>query len=187
MSESSSGFGGERAVASALNRRGGVRIPLFVRLFFGMLVVLALVLVPTFVLLRDQIREKVRGAIARELAAQATVLAGQLGAAEPAALSPTVDEIVRRGGRITRATSRAGGVEGGMSTGQPIRLRAAMKPFSSVPAPLATVDLATGEDAVAIKHGPTTCIGDLFGQMPISDCSTPAAPMSWGAVKAQYR
>ena len=29
--------------------------------------------------------------------------------------------------------------------------------------------------------------GDLFGQMPIADCSTPAAPMSWGAVKAQYR
>ncbi|MGH7726221.1 MAG: hypothetical protein ACREOU_12415 [Candidatus Eiseniibacteriota bacterium] len=43
------------------------------------------------------------------------------------------------------------------------------------------------EDAVAIKHGPNTCIGDLFGEMPIADCSTPAAPMSWGAVKAQYR
>src|ERR687892_975669 len=54
------------------------------------------------------------------------------------------DEIVRRAGRIARASGRAGGIEGGMSTGQPIRVRAAMKAFSSVPKPPATVDLATG-------------------------------------------
>jgi chorismate synthase len=67
------------------------------------------------------------------------------------------DEIVVRGGRVTRKTARAGGIEGGMSTGQPIRLRAAMKPFSTVPKPLATVDLATGEPAVAIKQRTDAC------------------------------
>jgi chorismate synthase len=67
------------------------------------------------------------------------------------------DEIVLRRGRIDRATARAGGIEGGMSTGQPIRLRAAMKPFSTVPKPLATVDLATKREAVAIKQRTDVC------------------------------
>jgi chorismate synthase len=67
------------------------------------------------------------------------------------------DEIVVRGGRMTRKTARAGGIEGGMSTGQPIRLRAAMKPFSTVPKPLDTVDLSTGEPAVAIKQRTDAC------------------------------
>lgn len=68
------------------------------------------------------------------------------------------DEIVRtRGGGLGRRTARAGGIEGGMSTGQPIRLRAAMKPFSTVPRPLATVDLVTGEPAVAIKQRTDVC------------------------------
>ncbi|HVD70421.1 MAG TPA: chorismate synthase, partial [Actinomycetota bacterium] len=67
------------------------------------------------------------------------------------------DEIVLRGGAIGRRTQRAGGVEGGMSTGEPIRVRAAMKPFSTVPKPLRTVDLATGEPAVAIKQRTDVC------------------------------
>ncbi|MGH2680484.1 MAG: chorismate synthase [Actinomycetota bacterium] len=81
------------------------------------------------------------------------------------------DEIVRRDGRIGRATARAGGIEGGMSTGQPIRLRAAMKPFSSVPTPLATVDLATGEDAVAIKQRTDVCAvpaGGVVGEAVVA-------------------
>jgi chorismate synthase len=81
------------------------------------------------------------------------------------------DEIVRRSGRITRATARAGGIEGGMSTGQPIRVRAAMKPFSSVPKPLATVDLATGEDAVAIKQRTDVCAvpaGGVVGEAVVA-------------------
>jgi chorismate synthase len=81
------------------------------------------------------------------------------------------DEIVRRDGRIARATARAGGIEGGMSTGQPIRLRAAMKPFSSVPKPLATVDLATGEDAVAIKQRTDVCAvpaGGVVGEAVVA-------------------
>jgi chorismate synthase len=67
------------------------------------------------------------------------------------------DEIVLRGGRIARRTARAGGIEGGTSTGQPIRLRAAMKPFSTVPRPLATVDLVTKDEAVAIKQRTDAC------------------------------
>ena len=67
------------------------------------------------------------------------------------------DEIVMAGGRLGRKTERAGGIEGGMSTGQPIRVRAAMKPFSTVPKPLATVDLATGAPAVAITQRTDVC------------------------------
>jgi chorismate synthase len=81
------------------------------------------------------------------------------------------DEIVRRAGGIARATARAGGVEGGMSTGQPIRIRAAMKPFSSVPKPLATVDLASGEDAVAIKQRTDVCAvpaGGVVGESVVA-------------------
>ena len=67
------------------------------------------------------------------------------------------DEIVVRGGAISRRTARAGGIEGGISTGQAIRARAAMKPFSTVPKPLATVDLSTKEAAVAIKQRTDVC------------------------------
>jgi chorismate synthase len=81
------------------------------------------------------------------------------------------DEIVRREGRIARATARAGGIEGGMSTGQPIRVRAAMKPFSSLPKALATVDLETGEDAVAIKQRTDVCAvpaGGVVGEAVVA-------------------
>lgn len=63
------------------------------------------------------------------------------------------DEIVVGGdGRITRMTNRAGGIEGGMSNGQPIRVRAAMKPIPSIPKALRTVDVLTGEAAQAINQ-----------------------------------
>jgi chorismate synthase len=62
------------------------------------------------------------------------------------------DEIEAAGGGITRRTNRAGGIEGGMSTGEVIRLRAAMKPISTVPRALDTVDVQTGEPAKAINQ-----------------------------------
>jgi chorismate synthase len=62
------------------------------------------------------------------------------------------DEIEGSAGRIRRTTNRAGGIEGGMSTGEPIRLRAAMKPISTVPRALATIDVQTGEPARAINQ-----------------------------------
>jgi chorismate synthase len=67
------------------------------------------------------------------------------------------DEIVAGRGGLRRKSSRSGGIEGGMSTGQPIRVRAAMKPFSTVPKPLATVDLATGRPDVAITQRTDVC------------------------------
>jgi len=58
------------------------------------------------------------------------------------------DELYPDGkGGITRRTNRAGGIEGGMSNGQPIVVRAAMKPISTTLTPLRSVDLATGEPA----------------------------------------
>jgi chorismate synthase len=56
-----------------------------------------------------------------------------------------------RGG-VRRRTNRAGGIEGGMSTGEPLRARAAMKPISTVPRALDTVDVSTGEPAKAINQ-----------------------------------
>jgi chorismate synthase len=67
------------------------------------------------------------------------------------------DEIVRRDGRLVRVTDRAGGIEGGMTNGEVLRVRAAMKPISTVPRALATVDVATGEDAVAINQRSDAC------------------------------
>src|SRR5690606_16365966 len=61
------------------------------------------------------------------------------------------DEIDVVDGRITRATNRAGGVEGGMSNGEVLRVRGAMKPISTVPRALRTVDTATG-DASQAQH-----------------------------------
>ena len=58
---------------------------------------------------------------------------------------------------ITRSTNRAGGLEGGMTNGQPLRVRAAMKPISTVPRALATVDMSTGEEAVAIHQRSDVC------------------------------
>ena len=76
-------------------------------------------------------------------------------AARPGSLAH--DEIDHRDGRYQRRTGRAGGVEAGMSTGQPLRLRVAMKPISSLPRPLATVDMASHEPAVAITQRSDAC------------------------------
>ena len=62
------------------------------------------------------------------------------------------DEIESGPDGVRRQTNRAGGIEGGMSTGEPIRVRAAMKPISTVPRALATVDVRTGEPAKAINQ-----------------------------------
>jgi chorismate synthase len=62
------------------------------------------------------------------------------------------DEIEPTAGGVRRRTNRAGGIEGGMSTGEVLRVRVAMKPISTVPRALATVDVATGEPAKAINQ-----------------------------------
>jgi len=82
------------------------------------------------------------------------------------------DEIVTgRAGSLRRKSGRAGGIEGGMSTGQPIRVRAAMKPFSTVPKALATVDLATGRPEVAITQRTDACAvpaGAVVGESAVA-------------------
>ena len=62
------------------------------------------------------------------------------------------DEIEMAPDGVRRRTNRAGGVEGGMSTGEVLRVRAAMKPISTVPRALETVDVSTGEPAKAINQ-----------------------------------
>lgn len=68
------------------------------------------------------------------------------------------DEIEIGGdGLIRRRTDRAGGTEGGMSNGEILRVRAAMKPISTVPKALDTIDVATGESAKAINQRSDVC------------------------------
>ncbi|MEY3636746.1 MAG: hypothetical protein RL147_1175, partial [Actinomycetota bacterium] len=68
------------------------------------------------------------------------------------------DEIEKnKDGVIVRRTDRAGGTEGGMSNGEILRVRAAMKPISTVPKALDTVDVATGEAAKAINQRSDVC------------------------------
>ncbi|MDR3035344.1 MAG: chorismate synthase [Kitasatospora sp.] len=62
------------------------------------------------------------------------------------------DEIELAGPGVRRRTNRSGGIEGGISTGELLRVRAAMKPISTVPRALDTVDIATGEPAKAINQ-----------------------------------
>ncbi|MBO1766236.1 chorismate synthase [Allobranchiibius sp. GilTou38] len=67
------------------------------------------------------------------------------------------DEIVREDGVVRRTSGRAGGTEGGMSTGEVLRVRAAMKPISTVPRALRTIDTATGKPATAIHQRSDVC------------------------------
>jgi chorismate synthase len=68
------------------------------------------------------------------------------------------DEIEKdQSGKIVRRTDRAGGTEGGMSNGEILRVRAAMKPISTVPKALDTIDVATGEAAKAINQRSDVC------------------------------
>src|SRR3954469_8772688 len=81
-------------------------------------------------------------------------------AATPGSLAH--DEIVPTEAGVRRTSGRSGGTEGGMSTGEVLRVRAAMKPIATVPRALRTIDVATGEAAVA--HHPRSDV-----------CAVPAA------------
>jgi chorismate synthase len=71
--------------------------------------------------------------------------------------SEVMDEIVRGDDGLERTSGRLGGTEGGMSTGEVLRVRAAMKPIATIPRALRTVDVATGEAAVAHHHPTDVC------------------------------
>ncbi|MGL5824113.1 MAG: chorismate synthase [Nocardioides sp.] len=76
-------------------------------------------------------------------------------AATPGSLAH--DEIVPTEQGLRRTSGRSGGVEGGMSTGEVLRVRAAMKPIATIPRALHTVDVATGEAAVAHHQRSDVC------------------------------
>jgi chorismate synthase len=67
------------------------------------------------------------------------------------------DEITYADGRYQRETDRAGGLEAGMTTGQPLRMRVVMKPLSSLDRPLRTVHLDSHEEDVAITQRSDRC------------------------------
>ncbi|MCX3062904.1 chorismate synthase [Streptomyces beihaiensis] len=67
------------------------------------------------------------------------------------------DEIVSTTAGIARASGRSGGIEGGLTTGEPLRVRAAMKPIATVPRSLRTVDVSTGESARAHHQRSDVC------------------------------
>ncbi|WP_430866785.1 chorismate synthase [Demequina aurantiaca] len=67
------------------------------------------------------------------------------------------DEIEYTENGVARRTNRAGGIEGGMTNGAPLTVRAAMKPISTVPRALDTIDTATGEAAKAIHQRSDVC------------------------------
>ena len=76
-------------------------------------------------------------------------------AATPGSLAH--DEIVPTEDGLRRTSGRSGGTEGGMTTGEILRVRAAMKPIATVPRALRTVDLATGEESVAHHQRSDVC------------------------------
>src|SRR5690242_1061501 len=82
-------------------------------------------------------------------------------AATPGSLAH--DEIVREDGAIRRTSGRSAGTEGGMSTGEVLRVRAAMKPIATVTRPLRTVDVATGQAAVAHHQRSDVCAAPAAG------------------------
>ena len=67
------------------------------------------------------------------------------------------DEIVPGDGGLMRTSGKSGGTEGGMSTGETLRVRAAMKPISTIPRALRTIDVITGEAAPAINQRSDVC------------------------------
>lgn len=69
----------------------------------------------------------------------------------------TLDADAGRGGGYGRVSNHAGGLEGGITTGQPLVARAAMKPISTLMRPLGTVDLRTGEAAEAVRERSDVC------------------------------
>jgi chorismate synthase len=71
--------------------------------------------------------------------------------------SEVMDEIVHGDDGLTRTSGNLGGTEGGMTSGEVLRVRAAMKPISTIPRALRTIDTATGEEAAAHHQRSDVC------------------------------
>jgi chorismate synthase len=99
------------------------------------------------------------------------------------------DEIENGPDGIRRRSQRAGGIEGGMTTGDPVRVRAAMKPISTVPRALDTVDVITGDPAKAInQRSDVTAVRPLVSSpKPWSRSSSPRRRSSSSAATPSRR
>jgi chorismate synthase len=106
-------------------------------------------------------QEKLDGRLARALMSVQTVKAVEVGLGFEAARrrgSQMHDEIVMQDGKIARGGNNAGGVEGGMTNGQPLVVRGACKPISTLRQPLKSVDLATKEESAAAYERSDVCV-----------------------------
>lgn len=118
---------------------------------------------------------KLDGALARALMSVQTVKAVEVGLGFEAARRPGSrmhDEIVLGpDGRLGRSHNNAGGIEGGMTNGQPVVVRAACKPISTLRKPLQTVDLASKEQAQALYERSDVCVvpaASVIGQAVVA-------------------
>ena len=119
--------------------------------------------------------DKLDGALAQALMSVQTVKAVEVGLGFEAARrsgSQMHDEIVLDGGgRIARSRNNAGGIEGGMTNGQPVIVRAACKPISTLRKPMQTVDLASKEQAAALYERSDVCVvpaASVIGQAVVA-------------------
>jgi chorismate synthase len=90
--------------------------------------------------------------------------------------SESMDEILYDGSRFYRETNHAGGIEGGMSNGMPIIMRAAMKPIPTLRRPLRSVDIITKESFEAVYERSDVCavpaagvVGEAMTALVITD------------------
>jgi len=125
---------------------------------------------------------KLDGRLAQAICSIHAVKGVEIGAAFDVARRPGTevqDPIVLEDGRLRRATNWAGGLEAGMTNGEPVVLRAAMKPLSSVRAELASVDFATGatadppyvrSDVCAVA--PAAVVGEAMAAWVLADALT---------------
>lgn len=119
--------------------------------------------------------DKLDGALARALMSVQTVKAVEVGLGFEAARRPGSkmhDEIVRGAeGKLARSSNNAGGIEGGMTNGQPVVVRAACKPISTLRKPMRTVDLASKEKAEALYERSDVCVvpaASVIGQAVVA-------------------
>lgn len=119
--------------------------------------------------------DKLDGALARALMSVQTVKAVEVGLGFEAARRPGSkmhDEIVRGAeGQLARSSNNAGGIEGGMTNGQPVVVRAACKPISTLRKPMQTVDLASKEKAEALYERSDVCVvpaASVIGQAVVA-------------------
>ncbi|HXX95294.1 MAG TPA: chorismate synthase [Planctomycetota bacterium] len=119
--------------------------------------------------------DKLDGALARALMSVQTVKAVEVGLGFEAARRPGSqmhDEILLTGdGRLARSRNNAGGIEGGMTNGQTVVVRAACKPISTLRKPMQTVDLASKEQGQALYERSDVCVvpaASVIGQAVVS-------------------